>query len=65
LSGLLLSAGACCTAPAARLPLSIDVFCLHGAQQQTRRTPPLLLSTDGTQSHRRTDGRTHGRSTVT
>jgi len=27
-------------------PLSIDIFCLHGAEQQTRR-PPLLLSIVG------------------
>jgi len=33
-------------------PLSIDISCSHGAQQQTRRTP-LLLSIDGTD--RRTD----------
>jgi len=39
------------SAPAAgtrrrRPPLSIDISCPHGAQQQTRR--PLLLSIDGT-----------------
>jgi len=28
--------------------LSIDVSCPHGAQQQTRRPPPLLLSMDET-----------------
>jgi len=33
---LLLSAGACCTALAARPQLSIDISCPHGAQQQTR-----------------------------
>ena len=33
--------------------LSIDISCLYGAQQQTRRTP-LLLLIDGTD--RRTDG---------
>jgi len=40
-----------------RLPLSIDISCPHGAQQQTRRTAQ-LQSNDGT------DGRTDGRSTV-
>jgi len=40
---------------AARSQLSIDICCLQGAQQQTRRTP-LLLSIDG--KDRRTDGRT-------
>jgi len=46
---LLLSAGACSTAPAA-----VDRYLLpYGAQQQTRR-PPLLLSIDGTD--KRTDG---------
>jgi len=35
------------------VPLSIDISCPHGAQQQTRRTP-LLLSIDG--ADRRTDG---------
>jgi len=38
--------------------LAIEIFCLRGAQQQTRRTLLLLLSTE------RTDGRTDGRSTV-
>jgi len=38
-----------------RRVLSIDISCLRGAQQQTRRTPRLLLSIDGTD--RRTDGR--------
>jgi len=38
-----------CGAAAAGHPaLSIDIFCAHGAQQQTRRTP-LLRSTDGTE----------------
>jgi len=41
---------------ARRPPLSIDISCLHGVQQQTRRTP-LLLSNDGTQ----TDGWTPDR----
>ena len=41
----------CCPAP----PLSIDISCTRGAQQQTRRTP-LLRSIDGTD--RQTDGRT-------
>jgi len=36
------------------LPLLNDISCLHGAQQQTRRTPP-LLSIDGTDL--RPDGR--------
>ena len=55
---LLLSAGACSTAPAARQQLSIDIFCPHGAQQQTRR-PLLLLQIDGTdhQTDRRTSDR--------
>jgi len=49
----------CCGAVAAgRPPLSIDIPCPHGAQQQTRRTP-LLLSIDGTD--RRTDERTDAR----
>jgi len=52
----------CCTAPAARPQLSIYVSCPKGAQQQTRRTPP-LLSVDGTDGQ--TDGRTDGCSTVT
>ena len=36
----------------------IDIFCPHGAQQQTRQ-PPLLLSIDGTdkQTDRRTPDR--------
>jgi len=59
---LLLSSGACCTALAARSQLSIDICCLQGAQQQTRRTP-LLLSIDG--KDRRTDGRINECSTVT
>jgi len=43
----------------ARLPpLSIDISCPHGTQQQTRRTPRLRLN-DGT--HRPTDGRTDAR----
>jgi len=52
----------CCGAVAAghrRPPLSIDISCPHGAQQQTRRTP-MLMSSDG----RRTDRQTDGRSTV-
>ena len=49
---LMLSAAACCTT---YTQLSIDIFCSHGAQQQTRRRP-LLLSIDGT------DGRTDARS---
>jgi len=44
---------------ARRPPLSIDISCPHGAQQQTRRTP-MLMSSDG----RRTDRQTDGRSTV-
>ena len=40
---LLLSADVGCTAPAARPQLSIYISCLQGAQQQTRRTPLLLL----------------------
>jgi len=45
----------CCSAVAAGRPLlSIDVSCLHGAQQQTRRTL-LLRWNDGT------DGWTVGR----
>jgi len=31
-----------------QLPLSIDIPCSHGAQQQTRRTPPRLRLNDGT-----------------
>jgi len=38
---------------ARRPPLSIDISCPRGAQQQTSR-PPLVLSIDGT------DGRTDG-----
>jgi len=46
----------CCTCccGARRRRVSIDISCLRGAQQQTRRTPK-LLSNDGTD--RRTDGR--------
>jgi len=47
---------------AAPLPLSIDISCSHGAQQQTRRTL-LLRSNDGT--GRRTDRRTDGHPIVT
>jgi len=37
-----------CGAAAAGCPaLSINIFCVYGAQQQTRRTP-LLRLTDGT-----------------
>jgi len=43
---------------ARRPPLSIDISCPHGAQQQTLRTL-LLLSSDGTD--RQTDGRTPDR----
>jgi len=43
---------------AQRSPLSIDVFCPHGAQQQTHRTP-LLWSNDSTDG--RTDGQTKAR----
>jgi len=43
---LLLSAGACCMAPAALPQLSIDISCTQGAQQQTHRTP-LQLPIDG------------------
>jgi len=43
----MLSAGACSTALAARLQLSIDISCPQAAHQQTR-WPLLLLSTDGT-----------------
>ena len=50
---LLLNAGACHTAPAARQQLSIDISCTQGAQQQTRLPP--LLSIDET--HGRTDTR--------
>jgi len=41
-----------------RPPLSIDMSCHLGAQQQTRRTPQ-RLSNDGTDDER-TDGRTPG-----
>jgi len=51
---LLLSAGACCMAPAALPQLSIDISCTQGAQQQTHRTP-LQLPIDGTD--RQTDAR--------
>jgi len=37
----------CSDAAAGRPALSIDIFCMNGAQQQTRRTP-LLRLTDGT-----------------
>jgi len=37
----------CGTAAAGRPVLSIDIFCVYGAQQQTRRMP-LLRLTDGT-----------------
>jgi len=50
----MLSAGACSTALAARLQLSIDISCPQAAQQQTR-WPLLLLSTDVTD--RQTDTR--------
>ena len=42
--------------------LLIDISCPHGARQQTRRTP-LLLLIDGTdrQTDRQTDGRTDAR----
>ena len=42
-----------------RRPLSIDISCMQGAQQQTRRTS-LVLSIDGIMT-----GQTDGRSTVT
>jgi len=45
-ASLLLSAGACCTAPAARPQLSIGIYCPHGAQQQTRSTPLLIDGSD-------------------
>jgi len=47
----------CCGAVAAERPrlLLIDIFCRRGTQQQTCRTPLLLLM-DGTD--RQTDGRT-------
>jgi len=41
------AAPGCGAAAAGRPPLSIDIFCAYGAQQQTRRTP-LLRSIDGT-----------------
>jgi len=47
----------CCSAAAGRTPLSIDISCRHGAQQQTRRTPRL-------RSHDGTDEQTDGRSIV-
>jgi len=37
----------CGAAAAGRPALSIDIYCVYGAQKQTRRTP-LLRSTDGT-----------------
>ena len=37
------------------LHLTAHISCPRGAQQQTRRTPPLLMSTDGTD--RQSDGR--------
>jgi len=40
------AAPGCGTAAAGRLALSINIFCVYGAQQQTRRTL-LLRSTDG------------------
>jgi len=43
-----------------RPPLSINISCSHGAQQQSRGTP-LLRSNDGTD--KRTDGRTPNRYT--
>jgi len=49
---LLLSTGACCTAPATCPLLSTYISCPQGAQQKTRR-PLLLLVIDGTD--RRTD----------
>jgi len=42
-------------------PLSIDISCPHGTQQQTRRTPRLRLN-DGT--HRPTDGRSTASQTL-
>jgi len=48
---LLLSAGAAARRPQhTSMQLCIDLFCPHGAEQQTSRTQ-LLLSIDGTQSH--------------
>jgi len=41
------AAALCCGAVAARrpaLPLSINISCPHGAQQQTRHTPLLRLA---------------------
>jgi len=37
------AAPGCGAAAAGRPALSIDIFCVYGAQQQTRRTPPLRL----------------------
>ena len=51
---LLLSAGAAARRPQhTSMQLCIDLFCPHGAKQQTSRTQQsqLLLSIDGTQSH--------------
>ena len=47
----------CGAAAAGRPALSIDIFCVYGTQQQTRRTL-LLRSTDGTDwlTDRRMDG---------
>jgi len=36
------AAPGCGAAAAGRPALSIDIFCVYGAQQQTRRTPLLL-----------------------
>jgi len=47
---------------ARRQPLSIDISCPHGAQQQTRRTP-LLWSNDG--AGERADRWTDGHPSVT
>jgi len=41
-----------------RPPLSIDISCRHGAQQQTRRTWRLRRMMGRTDTDRRTDGRT-------
>jgi len=49
----------CCWAPAPRTDYRSISAARAGAQQQTRRTPPLLLSIDGTD--RQTDGRTDTR----
>jgi len=46
-----------------RPPLSIDMSCHLGAQQQTRRTPQRLTN-DGTDDER-TDGRTDGHPAIT